>query len=160
MTTCKHFQKDSTCALATRMAKGVPIQTTIESCEICSQQERPQAINGMTLTLAYSVTKNPKLRAMFQAIGPCGNSVPCRENYIVGTELKKLISWFPLGKKQCRYCKSLEARMNKWGPETCEQKREFIVKKLMLNAKRLGIPTTELLLNVLLNRAIRNAKNR
>jgi hypothetical protein len=76
-----------------------------------------------------------------------------------GTELKKLISWFPLLiNKECKHCKSLEIKMNQWGIERCIEKKKYIITKLMINAKRNKIPTTEFILSTLLNRAIRNAK--
>lgn len=80
-----------------------------------------------------------------------------------GTELKKLIAWFPIpgAKKKCGRCKSLELKMNNWGCETCENtKKNYIIRKLMVSAKRNGVPTSEFLVGVLLKKAIRNARSR
>jgi hypothetical protein len=85
------------------------------------------------------------------------------EHGLPGTELKKLISWFPIpaARKKCGRCKSLELKMNKWGCETCEtEKRDYIIRKLMISAKRNGVPTSEFLVGALLKKAIRNAKLR
>lgn len=80
-----------------------------------------------------------------------------------GTELKKIIEWFPVlqavTKSNCASCKNLERRMNKWGCHVCEtSKRSFIIAKLMISAKRAGVPTTEFAVGLLLDRAIHNAR--
>lgn len=78
---------------------------------------------------------------------------------LVGTELKKLISWFPVpGKNGCRKCQSLERRMNNWGPDTCETKMDFILKKLSVAAARRKIPFSKMLVKILVRKAIRSAR--
>jgi hypothetical protein len=88
--------------------------------------------------------------------GP-GQKVKRVEN--VGTELKKLISWFPVSNKEnCSRCRHLEARMNRWGADICEEKKDFIVKKLGIAAKRRGLPFSPSLVGLLVDKAIRNSR--
>ncbi len=80
---------------------------------------------------------------------------------LVGTELKKLISWFPIpGKHGCPKCRALEARLNCWGADKCEIKIEFILKKLRIAAKRRRVPFSQSLAETLVKRAIRNARKK
>jgi hypothetical protein len=79
--------------------------------------------------------------------------------YSTGTELKKLISWFPLiNKEDCASCKSLEDKMNAWGPDVCEEKKEYILKKLWAAAKRRNLPFSKRLVTILVDQAIRNSR--
>jgi hypothetical protein len=76
-----------------------------------------------------------------------------------GTELKKLISWFPVPKKtSCKKCSDLEFRMNKWGADVCEQKIDFICNKLRVAALRRNLPYSRSLAEVLVRKAIRNSR--
>lgn len=75
----------------------------------------------------------------------------------VGTELKKLISWFPVPKKNCRSCRSLEKKMNRWGPDICLQKIDYICKKLHIAAKRRNMPFSRTIAISMVNKAIQNA---
>lgn len=77
----------------------------------------------------------------------------------VGSELKKLISWFPIpNTKGCKSCRALEGKMNKWGVEICEKKADYILNQLKLTAKKKGIPFSEFIARTLLNKAIRNSR--
>lgn len=76
-----------------------------------------------------------------------------------GTELKKLIAWFPIrNKNSCPSCKALEHKMNLWGPEVCSERREYILKRLQVTALRKGIPFSKRLVNLLLDKAIKNSQ--
>jgi hypothetical protein len=44
--------------------------------------------------------------------------------------------------------------MNNWGPEMCEKKMEYILKKLAIGAKRRGLPFSRRLVEILVRRAI------
>lgn len=78
-----------------------------------------------------------------------------------GTALKSLISWFPVpGKTGCNACRSLEAKMNRWGPAKCREKREYIAKKLWVAAKRRKLPYSRRLVLILIDRAIANSEAR
>lgn|GEM_PF-2490882 len=77
-----------------------------------------------------------------------------------GTSLKELISWFPVpGKEGCQSCKSLEAKMNRWGPDVCRAKREYIAKKLWVAAQRRKLPYNRRLVLILIDRAIANSES-
>jgi hypothetical protein len=72
-----------------------------------------------------------------------------------GTNLKKLIAWFPVPRKTgCPSCRSLELKMNRWGPEKCRAKMPYILGKLKIAAKRRGLPFSERLVKILVQRAI------
>lgn len=76
---------------------------------------------------------------------------------LVGTELKKLISWFPIPKGRCTRCRSLEIKYNRWGIDKCKAKKDRIIKRLEIAAKRLHIATSRHLLSILVDKAINNA---
>ncbi len=77
---------------------------------------------------------------------------------LVGTELRKLIEWFPIPKKGKCSCKSLERKMNQWGCDKCEQKMDYILKKLAINAKRKRVPFIKIVVKNRVRKAISNAR--
>lgn len=78
----------------------------------------------------------------------------CRDR-MAGTRLKNLIAWFPVPKKtKCASCNRLERRMNAWGPEKCRVKMPYILAKLKIAAKRRGLPFSERLVRLVVERAI------
>lgn len=154
---CKYLVQ-SECQFAKTIV-GISLPTNADVCQHCLQSDHPSQLNRATGSLAAAhLLKNGKfneadpVHAKIKAIltvPPSG----------VGTELKKLISWFPVpGKAKCRSCKNLELKMNLWGPATCESKIAYIVKKLQIAAKRRSIPFSDSLAKTLIWRAIRNAK--
>lgn len=158
---CTHLE-GAKCLVATRLC-GFSSETTTETCEACSRHDKPQRENIVTLGLAtVAIHKNGKKLSDFPDIeNTIKSQLPSRHG--AGTELKKIIEWFPIPqaakKKNCGRCKSLELRMNKWGCDVCDTtKRPFIIAKLMISAKRAGIPTTEFAVGLLLDRAIHNAR--
>ena len=55
----------------------------------------------------------------------------------VGTELSKLIpDWAVQFKGGCG-CKDMAKKMDKWGPDGCEEKEDLIVKHLMTQSDKL-----------------------
>jgi hypothetical protein len=44
--------------------------------------------------------------------------------------------------------------MNNWGPEMCEKKMPYILKKLAIGARRRGLPFSKRLVEILVRRAI------
>jgi hypothetical protein len=78
----------------------------------------------------------------------------CRDR-MVGTRLKNLIAWFPVPKKtNCGSCNRMERKMNAWGPEKCRVKMPYILAKLKIAAKRRGLPFSERLVRILIEKAI------
>jgi len=78
----------------------------------------------------------------------------CRDR-MVGTRLKNLIAWFPVPKKtNCGSCNRMEQKMNAWGPEKCREKMTYILAKLKIAAKRRGLPFSERLVKLLIEKAI------
>lgn len=80
---------------------------------------------------------------------------------LVGTELRKLIEWFPLpknSKQGCGRCRSLEIKYNRWGIEKCEANIDRIVKRLGIAAKRRGLPAIDMVIRPIVQQAIASAK--
>lgn len=77
----------------------------------------------------------------------------------VGTELRKLIEWFPLPKNtSCGPCKRLEQDMNRWGVQGCIERREYIISRLIQHAAKIRAPFKRLTANILVDRAIKLAQ--
>lgn len=127
---------DGNCLVASTLA-GQNVTAHESTCAACKSNPTPMRDNNVTRGLAIAtlmVARKPVPESLHIAVV---NSGP-------GTELRKLIAWLPVPKKAgCRTCKSLELRMNLWGPELCEQKLEYIVGKLRIAAKRRSIPFIE-----------------
>jgi hypothetical protein len=140
MINCPYLEGEK-CQVASSTA-GFPVKTYPETCKACKQGT--QVIQGLiTLQKFHN--------------GDLDNKVII--NYGVGSELKKLISWFPIpNKSNCHRCRNLENKMNAWGKEKCQQKIEYICKKLHIAAKRRGIPFSKTLAIKLINKAIRNTR--
>jgi hypothetical protein len=139
---CPYLESD-TCRVASSSA-GFPVKTYPETCKAC-KQGTPVIQGLITLQKFHNGTLDNKVII----------------NYGVGSELKKLISWFPIpAKSSCQRCKSLENKMNLWGPEKCQEKIEYIIKKLHITSKRKNIPFSALLARKLINKAIRTFKQK
>lgn len=151
---CQHH-KNGRCEIASQHA-GRAILVTDGACQTCQKQNPPKDLNRVTASLAVSqmlqlgeTPPNHLLELCVYVDPPNG----------VGTILKGLISWFPIPKKKsCGQCRSLERRMNMWGPDKCEQKIKFIVKKLSIAAARRKIPFSAFLAEALVKKAIRNSR--
>lgn len=105
-------------------------------------------------------TEDEYYQAWENGIGPGQSKDHPSSHRRVGSELKKLISWFPIpNKADCKSCRSLEGRMNGWGADKCEEKMEFILKKLHLAARRRKLPFSKHLVTILVNKAIRNSRS-
>lgn len=147
------------CVVASDIA-GVEVLANHDACKHCLSCDNPKTLNKATASLAAGRLlqnnqfddSNPLHAEIKQMlIDPTLTRGP-------GTELKKLISWFPVpGKAKCRTCRNLELKMNRWGPATCELKIDYILKKLQIAAKRRSVPFSRSLVTVLIYKAIRNA---
>ena len=82
--------------------------------------------------------------------------------HVVGTELRKLISWFVWNKKasSCKKCVNREHKMNMWGPEGCEEMMDTILGWLKESAEEHGYPFSKRLVTLVVKRAIKNARNK
>ena len=76
---------------------------------------------------------------------------------LTGTELKKLISWFYSPNKKCN-CLTRIAKMNKWGPDKCEQRMDTIIRWLKHSARIASVPFFEPAVRLLIKQAIKNAR--
>ena len=83
----------------------------------------------------------------------------------VGDELAKLIpDWAVQFKGKCK-CKDMQEKMNLWGPDGCEEHRDFIVTHLLAQEEHLvpilkAVPTAFKKVGAtrMVNLAIRNAR--
>lgn len=161
-TACEH-NNEGICDIATQLA-GRDVRPTCQECKYCSGLKEPRTENMLTLAMARRCAVSSEIAdKLFATMKAIAHEQAAKKLEGPGTELKKIIEWFPLPraiKRKCTRCKSLERRMNQWGCEVCDTtKRPFIIAKLMIAAKRAKIPTTEFALGILLNRAIYNARN-
>lgn len=159
MIVCKHYENGQ-CLISSKLA-GASVEPKESQCGFCSTEATPkQDVNVVTVSLA--IHGAPPLRKA-ELVKQYGYLLqrPGDRRQMTGTELKKLIAWFPLPKKQeaanCRRCRALETKMNKWGVEGCKQKRDYILRKLEISAMRQGLPFSYRLVGLLLDKAIRNA---
>ncbi len=135
---------------------GMSSETNPTTCEACSKAANPQSENAVTCGLAIlaigkagmSVAQFPKVNSLLRRQieeGP-------------GTELKKLIAWFySPDKKKCK-CMNRIAKMNKWGPDKCEQKMETILRWLRHSAAIARVPYFRPAVILLVKKAIKNAR--
>jgi len=77
-----------------------------------------------------------------------------------GTELKKLVSWFVWNKniRNCGTCATREQRMNRWGPDKCQQNILTIIEWLRESAVKHGYPFSERIAAALIRKAIDNSR--
>lgn len=147
---CEYLQ-GATCLQASRMA-GVTASTTEKACAVCLAETT--RTNHVTASLALAVVARPipedkkYIIELLKVIPPKGP----------GTELKKLISWFySPDKKNCK-CPARIQKMNRWGPDKCEQRIETILRWLKHSARIAGIPYFETAARMLVAKAINNAR--
>lgn len=151
-TNCR-FKVDNNCNISTNII-NIPVPLDDKACNCCANCKTPFTINAVTISRAVMV-----LRINNKDIPKDLLTLVYQNTPKPGTELKKLISWFPLpNTKGCKSCRALEGKMNSWGVEICEKKKPYIIKKLQIAAKRRNIPFSQKLVTVLIDKAIRNCK--
>ena len=139
---CPHLNHN-VCNIASKLV-GAEVTVNEVYCRFCKSEKLPMQENNTTRILARNFSQEFQL--------------DIRENN-PGTELKKILSWFPIpNKKDCGSCQDLERKMNRWGPEGCEKHREYILKHLKTACEERGLPYSRFLVNILLNRAIRKSR--
>lgn len=135
------FYDDSVCLQASSKA-GFQVTTYEDTCKAC--------LSGIYVTDGLITVEKHKRGDATIKIATSANGP--------GTELKKIISWIPAPRKKgCASCIRMVARMNRWGPEGCKQKMDYILKKLEIAAKRRGIPFSRTLTEKLVMKAINKA---
>ncbi len=159
MIDCEHLEINQ-CLLATKHADcGIPVLTTESACSFCLTCGNPKSLNKAVASIAAdTLLRSGKFDANNSKHSAIQNVLTVEPSG-PGTELRKLISWFPIPNKNgCRTCRNLELKMNRWGSETCEAKISYILRKLRIAAARRSIPFSESLTKVLVRKAIRNAR--
>jgi hypothetical protein len=155
---CRHLI-DNSCSLASNIAK-TKCSVNSEQCAYCTtKSDNPQAINIVTISLALlNSTDKASIAKQYASI----IEETIIEGELVGTELRKQISWFVWNQKvsNCKTCKNREERMNRWGCDRCLQNIDIILEWLKESAKNHYYPYNEFLVKRLVMKAINNARKK
>jgi hypothetical protein len=156
MISCIHHE-NNTCKIASKIA-GLTVTTTQKACDACSNEKSPMQENNVTYSIALKQLGNTNPAASQQIISQIVKLQKPEWFLGPGTELKNLISWFySPDKKKCK-CASRIAKMNKWGPDGCEQRMNTILRWLKHSAKINNIPYFEPAVRILVRKAIKNSR--
>jgi hypothetical protein len=154
---CRH-KLDGVCQIASNLA-GCDVFPTKEECEYCARLKEPKTENMLTLAIARRCTVTKEVAdKLFFKMKEIANEEAKLKKGGVGTELKKLISWFySPNKRKCKCATRIE-KMNKWGPDKCEQRIETIVRWLRHSARIAGIPFSRRIAESMIRKAIRKSR--
>lgn len=155
---CKHKEYNK-CVIASTLAQ-TEVYPTEQECTYCSNLTPPQTQNMLTLALARRYTTNIELANSILADMKilARQKAESQHNFGPGTELKKLISWFYSPEKRKCKCATRIAKMNKWGPDKCEQRIETITRWLRHSARIAGIPFSRRIAESMIKKAIRRSR--
>ena len=152
---CEHLNS-GICTIATRLA-GKDVFPILSQCEYCTNQAEPkQSINTITVSLA--VKWSTDRARVIKSYGHFLRQVATSEPHGPGTELKKLISWFYVPDDSKCKCKDRINKMNRWGPDKCEENIDTIMRWLKHSATINSVPYVESAVRVLVWVAIRKAR--
>lgn len=151
---CKHLV-NGTCSVVYSLC-SINQETTETTCVACRNTDNPMGENIVTCGLAIlAIRKNgknikdyPEVHRLLQSKVPTGP----------GTELKKLISWFYVPDDSSCKCNDRIAKMDKWGPDGCEERMDTIVRWLKHSAATHNVPFQETVVRMIVKRAISNAR--
>jgi len=150
---CEYLD-ETKCKVASNFA-SLEIHVPQGACDQCLLCDRPKTVNEVTLSLVLFQTKGDTAR---QALFSLKQIAKNKLTQGPGTELKKLIAWFySPDKRKCK-CLTRIAKMNKWGPDKCEQRIETIVRWLRHSARIAGIPFSRRIAESMIRKAIRNSR--
>lgn len=157
MSTCPH-NKEGVCQIASGLTQGHAVRVSQGTCDRCTLHMYPRMKNEVTCGIAvsqlvrlgiYSGEKYPELVDCVSSLstGP-------------GTELKKLISWFYSPQKKKCQCETRIQKMNKWGPDGCEQRMPTILRWLKHSAIIAGVPYVEFTVEMVVRLAIHKSRKK
>ena len=158
---CEHFRAGN-CGVASQLA-DLDIPTTESMCGHCQQHRQPMQVNVVTASLAWATLRRtdaiemPKHQTIVDVLS-IRSQKPINDG--PGEELKKLISWFYSPEKRKCKCKTRIQKMNKWGPDGCEQRMETIVRWLKHSARIANIPFFRPVAVKLIRTAIARARSK
>jgi hypothetical protein len=151
---CKHFQNGQCNIINSLSLKSVDIDSRF--CKVCTDDVvESQGINKVTVSIALHHSE-PKQRS---EILEKHNYLLVQEPYGPGTELARLVSWFKFSNKKCK-CAARIQKMNMWGPDECEKRKPTIIRWLRHSAYLNNVPFNTKIVDVLINKAIRNARKK
>lgn len=153
---CQH-NINGLCQIATDISK-IPTVAHEATCYACSTQPNPCCENKVTQGLALASILRQNRHDKDAALNHPSNIVNKLANSKQtgpGTTLKKLISWFPIGKEHCSRCSELEEKMNQWGPDKCLEQMSYILHYMEVTAKQKKILWNHTAVRLLVLTAIR-----
>lgn len=140
MTTCPHLQ-DDVCEIATEVS-GVTCKVTQDTCRACSHGIRPQRLNTVTLTIAYS--QNPKIDTTYI------QSIIDGEEVGFGTRLSRLFGLILIETPNCG-CKGHADILDVWTPSHIKENMDKVIDWLQNEARLRKIPFSRALTRTLLH---------
>jgi len=155
---CRH-NIEGACRIASNLA-GQDVFPSTEECAYCSLLKQPRSENMLTFAIAKRWTESAEVAGeLFVKMKAIARKEAEAKNGGVGTELKKLISWFYSPEKRKCKCATRIAKMNKWGPDKCEQKMETILRWLRHSAAIAKMPYFRPAVLLLVKKAIKNSRS-
>lgn len=119
---CEHLENEC-CKVAMVLAKGKPVPTTEEYCAFCIASDRPRTLNSLTCHLAYAVTKDPELKAVFDKASQESVNRP-------GSCLRRILAKLGVSESGSCQCDEYATLMDVWGTEGCRERTNEIVEHL------------------------------
>lgn len=116
------YSREAKCLIASRVA-GVSIPIPAGACEKCSICERPQALNTVTLSLAFAATRRPDILQLLRKAHETLFNKP-------GSALRSIFQELGISEGENCQCDEYAALMDSWGTEGCRQRIPEIVAHL------------------------------
>jgi hypothetical protein len=121
MRNCIHNNKN-TCNLATRLA-GISVPVDKYTCTACNDTDRPQALNVVTVSIAYKYSKNPALLDTFNQLNNTYFNRP-------GTCLRRIFQKLGISEGETCGCDEYATLMDSWGTDGCIDRIPEIISHL------------------------------
>lgn len=148
---CHHKYLD-TCRLATKLI-DLTVPTTSADCEDCIRTTKPRQLNEVTCRLALAHVQNERKKKQIVEILLNMQREVLNQP---GTALKRILHKIGIAEPVDCSCDEYAAKMDKWGTQGCEQRKQDIIDHLnaqkvswfdMLKVAAAGYLTTESLVN-------------
>ena len=151
---CKNL-KNGQCNVINNLSQST-FDINSKYCKACTEDlVDGQGINKVTISISLNQSSKERRQELLKKYA----YLLVDEPYGPGTELAKLVSWFKFSNKKCN-CANRIRKMNKWGPDECEKRQPTIRRWLRHSAYLNGVPFNTKVVDVLINRAIKNARTK
>jgi hypothetical protein len=149
---CQHL-KNGQCLVINKLSQST-FNIDDKYCKICTEDlVDSQGVNKVTVSISLSRSSKERRQELLNKY----SYLLVDEPYGPGTELAKLVSWFKFSNKKCN-CAHRIRKMNRWGPDECEKRQPTIRRWLRHSAYLNGVPFNTKVVDVLIDRAIKNAR--